>query len=78
MLRILVATTVSLVAFAANSLLARAALADGLIDPVSFTGLRLASGALGLWLIVRLTRPGSSSRQAGSWASAAALFITRL
>jgi drug/metabolite transporter (DMT)-like permease len=36
----------SLLAFAANSVLCRLALAPGLIDPVSFTTLRIASGAV--------------------------------
>ena len=39
-------TAVTLVAFAANSLLCRMALGGGLIDPVSFTALRLVSGAI--------------------------------
>lgn len=39
-------TALALVAFAGNSLLCRAALREGAIDPVSFTAIRLASGAL--------------------------------
>lgn len=46
-------TALSLIAFAANSLLARLALADGSIDPVSFTTLRLLSGMLMLIPIAR-------------------------
>jgi drug/metabolite transporter (DMT)-like permease len=38
-------TGLTLVAFAGNSILCRMALRQGAIDPVSFTGLRLASGA---------------------------------
>lgn len=67
----LAATAASLVAFAANSLLARAALAGGAIDAVSFTTLRLASGAVALLLVVRA---GGGRGGAGSWASALALF----
>jgi drug/metabolite transporter (DMT)-like permease len=47
-------TTLALLAFAGNSLLCRAALRDTGIDAASFTGLRLASGALVLWLLVRV------------------------
>lgn len=43
---------VALLAFAGNSLLARAALVDRAIDAASFSSLRLASGALVLWLLV--------------------------
>ena len=50
-------TAVTLLAFAGNSLLCRAALRDGAIDPLSFTALRLASGALVLLPLLR--RPGA-------------------
>ena len=65
-------TALALAAFAGNSLLCRAALRDTPIDAASFTALRIASGALVLWLIVRL-RAGRPPR-AGSWPSALALF----
>ena len=65
-------TTLALLAFAANSVLTRAALVDTAIDPVSFTALRIASGALMLWLIVGLR--SRSAPGTGSWASALALF----
>ena len=42
-----VLTAAAMLAFAANSLLCRAALAGGHADAASFTTLRLASGALG-------------------------------
>ena len=74
-------TFVTLVAFAANSLLCRMALGPGWIDPASFTILRLASGALILALIVAVRHRGSDSGQrqgnsaeAGSWGSGLALF----
>jgi len=44
----------SLLAFAANSVLCRLALAPGLIDPVSFTTLRIASGAAVLLVVLAL------------------------
>lgn len=71
-LPILVLLALALTAFAANSILARAALTATAVDPVSFTAMRIVSGALMLWLIVRL-RPGSAAGR-GSWASALALF----
>src|SRR5450755_251368 len=44
--RTLVLTGLALLAFAANSILCRLALRHALIDPVTFTQIRLASGAL--------------------------------
>lgn len=75
MLRTLAATCASLVAFAANSLLARAALAAGAIDPASFTAVRLTSGAIALLVVARIvSRRAGERREAGSWPSALALF----
>ena len=62
----------ALVAFAANSVLTRAALAGTAIDPVTFTAVRIASGALVLLLIVSMDPSRPAGR--GSWASALALF----
>jgi len=70
--RIIWLVLVALVAFAANSILARAALTATAIDPVSFTAIRIVSGAIMLWLIVRL-RPGLAQGR-GNWISALALF----
>jgi drug/metabolite transporter (DMT)-like permease len=47
-----VLTALAMVAFAANSLLCRAALASGAIDAASFTALRVASGAALLLLLL--------------------------
>lgn len=69
---ILLLTCLSMLAFAGNSLLCRIALRTTSIDAASFTSIRLVSGALVLWLAVRLTRPGK--RPAGNWRSALALF----
>jgi len=52
--------------------LCRLALKQTGIDAASFTALRLFSGALTLWLIVRAR--GGTHGVAGSWISAAALF----
>lgn len=71
--RTLILTALAMLAFAGNSLLCRVALKATAIDPASFTSIRLASGALALWLIVRL-RADASAPPAGSWRSALALF----
>lgn len=79
--QVLVLTTLAMLAFAANSLLCRLALRGGGIgtgiDAASFTTLRLVSGALTLWLIVRLSARGSAAAPAadGNWWSALALFV---
>lgn len=67
--RILLLTLLALIAFAANSVLARAALIGAEIGPWSFTAIRLVSGALVLALIAG---PGQVLSQ-GNWRSAAYL-----
>lgn len=72
-------TAVTLAAFAANSLLCRMALGAELIDPVSFTSVRLASGAAVLLLLSRLHKgPATAPEDRGSWASGVALFVYAL
>jgi drug/metabolite transporter (DMT)-like permease len=74
-MNVVIITAFTLVAFAANSLLCRTALGGHLIDPVSFTTIRLVSGALALILIVRLSGESNKPQQAkGSWGSGLALF----
>jgi drug/metabolite transporter (DMT)-like permease len=70
-LRTVVLTAAAMVAFAANSLLCRAALRGGAIDAASFTAIRLAAGAVMLVAIVVARK--SSVRREGSWASMLAL-----
>jgi drug/metabolite transporter (DMT)-like permease len=65
-------TALTLCFFAANSLLARAALGGGLADAAGFTAVRLASGALGLAALVAVTGRGRPA--GGSWGAAVALF----
>lgn len=60
-----------MLAFAANSILCRMALKRTSIDPASFTLVRIASGALMLWVLASLS--GHKSGRAGNWISAAAL-----
>ena len=66
-------TAVAMLAFAANSLLCRSALAGGHADAASFTTLRLASGALALGLLAR-ARGGAVPPSRIAWGSAVALF----
>ena len=61
-----------MLAFAGNSLLCRIALKSTAIDPASFTAIRIISGALMLWAIVRIR--DRSEPSAGNWLSALALF----
>jgi threonine/homoserine efflux transporter RhtA len=67
--RIFFLTALALIAFAANSVLARLALLNHEIGPLGFTLIRLVSGAMVLILIVG---PKQSLR-AGRWRSALAL-----
>lgn len=72
-LRLAALTCASLACFAANSLLCRAALRPGLVDPATFTLVRLAAGAGALALLLGLSR---RARPAGGTAgSALALFL---
>jgi drug/metabolite transporter (DMT)-like permease len=65
-------TVLAMVAFASNSLLCRMALKHTAIDPASFTVIRIVSGAIVLWLLVRLQ--GGARATGGHWLSACALF----
>lgn len=65
-------TSLAMVAFAGNSLLCRVALKHTSIDAASFTTIRLISGAVMLWLVVRMGRGASAGK--GNWLSALALF----
>jgi len=70
--RIISLTSLAMIAFAGNSLLCRLALKQTAIDPSSFTAIRLISGALVLWLLVRMKH--STPAGEGNWTSAFALF----
>jgi len=72
-LQIASATALAMLAFASNSLLCRLALRSAHIDPISFTSVRLISGALMLAVLVLLRR--TDIRRQGSWTSALALFV---
>lgn len=85
--RILLLTVLAMLAFAGNSLLCRLALKRTAIDPASFTSVRIVSGTVVLWLLVRFVERASQKngeknaekngqrRLAGNWFSAFALFL---
>jgi len=77
-------TALALIAFTANSLLCRLALAQPsfskpAIDAASFSLIRLSSGAMTLWLIVVLSQTKNTDKSArqfnGNWLSALMLFL---
>jgi drug/metabolite transporter (DMT)-like permease len=70
--RIIALTSLAMFAFASNSLLCRVALKDTGMDAASFTTIRLASGAMMLWLITQMSRRTRDGH--GNWVSASALF----
>lgn len=55
-MRLFLLAALTMTAFAANSVLNRLALAEGLIGPGAFAALRLGAGALALWALVALRR----------------------
>lgn len=66
-------TILALACFAANALLCRAALGNLQIDAVSFTSIRIASGAAALFFITKTLNRGG--RPAGDIRSSGALYI---
>jgi drug/metabolite transporter (DMT)-like permease len=75
-IRIVILTSLAVLAFAGNSLLCRLALKHTSIDPASFTTIRLLSGAVALFLIVKLRRTTRTALMGqGNWLSAFALFV---
>lgn len=72
-MRIFALTCAALVAFAANSILNRAALAGQGMDPAVFTAIRIVSGAVALGLLVALRGGLANLPRAGSAVSAGAL-----
>lgn len=72
--RIIICTFLALLAFAANSIITRAALENTNIDETSFILLRIVAGAVFLALYVVLKKQYKIT-QSGSWIAALALFI---
>lgn len=77
-MRILLLTSLALIAFAANSLLARAALADGEMGPLVFTLTRLWTGAAALYALLMFTGRLGQASEAQSWAGAGLLLLYAL
>lgn len=75
--KLVLLTWVALVAFAANSVLCRLALDTEKMDPMSFTGLRLASGAVFLACLLWLKQPSDlkSIAHFGSYRGALYLLV---
>ena len=72
-LRLTFLTTLTMIAFAGNSLFCRMALKQTGIDAASFTSVRLLSGAAMLWLLMTWQRQAPLAH--GSLRSALALFL---
>ena len=68
-------TTVALLAFAGNSIIARAALGDAAIDPLSYTAIRLIGGAVALLLYCALSGRLRSLKAGINWISTLSLFL---
>jgi len=72
--KLIIITSMALLAFAGNSILGRMALSAYAIDPASFTGIRLVSGALMLFLLIKF-RSRSEIQEKTSWSGAVLLFL---
>src|SRR5258707_3565 len=68
-------TTLTMIAFASNSLLNRLALGQKTIDAASYTTIRLTAGAIILFLITNLQKKSNGPILRGSWLSAMFLFL---
>ena len=74
-MRTLILTLIALIAFAANSVLARLGLTIGEIGPWGFSLIRLVSGAVILALLVSRKNGVIKAATYGSWSGAAALLV---
>jgi drug/metabolite transporter (DMT)-like permease len=72
-MQLLALTTLTMIAFAANSLLNRAALAGDHIGPAEFAALRVISGAAVLWLLVTLRNGPRAALRRPDWVGVAGL-----
>ncbi len=71
-------TSITLIAFAANSLLTRMALGTGALDAASFVLIRLGSGAVMLLLLTSYTHKKLTLKVKGEWLAALMLFVYAL
>lgn len=78
-MRLFLLTALTMLAFAANSILNRMALEDGATGPAAFAAIRLVSGALCLWLLVAWRRSGRGGGLRPFWhpggAASLALYV---
>jgi drug/metabolite transporter (DMT)-like permease len=72
--RTIIATTLTMIAFATNSILCRLALGPPDIDAAGFTAIRLGSGAIMLLIVARSSGRRRTAASQGNWWSAVALF----
>lgn len=75
LLKIIILTSLALIAFAANSVLCRLALGENAIDASNFTVIRLLSGVIVLLAIIKLRRNKTGSPTKGSWLASFMLFL---
>ncbi|MDD9889655.1 MAG: DMT family transporter [Gammaproteobacteria bacterium] len=74
-MKTIVQTVLALIAFAANSVLCRLALAAETIDALSFTAIRLLSGVLVLFAIIAVSSGVKPAKARGSWTAGIMLFL---
>ena len=74
-MKVFILTGLALIAFAANSLLARAALLNGEMSGLLFTVIRLVAGASALLILLQLTRKDRPQNGSGSWMGASMLLL---
>lgn len=75
MIKTIIFTGLTLIAFAANSVLCRLALGENTVDASSFTVIRLLSGAFVLLIILKINSSKHSSLIKGSWSAGLMLFL---
>lgn len=75
LLKIISLTGLALIAFAANSVLCRLALGERAIDASGFTSIRLLTGGLVLFGIIRINNNKGNQTTKGSWISGFMLFL---
>lgn len=75
MIKTISLTFIAIVAFAANSVLCKLALGHELIDPMSFTSIRLISGAITLFALIKFKHQTVHLKSSKNWISSCMLFI---
>ncbi|HID37123.1 MAG TPA: DMT family transporter [Ghiorsea sp.] len=74
-MKLILLTTLALIAFAANSVLCRLALEQDSMDAVSFTIIRLLSGAIMLLIVLRFQSHDETKPASPSWWASVLLFV---